>query len=61
MAVLQAAGAKRVVTAEDMLASSGLDGNYHFCKSLHYLCCVLEHSKLLIVGLKTIKCVVDIL
>ena len=30
MAVFEAGGGRKVVTAEDMLASSGLDGNYHF-------------------------------
>lgn len=29
MAVFEAAGGRRVVTAEDMLASSGLDGKHH--------------------------------
>lgn len=30
MAVFEAGGGRKVVTAEDMLASSGLDGSCHF-------------------------------
>lgn len=32
LAVFEAGGGRKVVTAEDMLASSGLDGSHHFSR-----------------------------